>query len=364
MPELTPSFPASYADARHRWFELLDQLAIGTDRRRQFVLESKTGPHGGVLSTDTIWLGDPDAGSVLVLISATHGIEGFCGSAIQFDLLERIGHGEVSLHGQALLLVHALNPWGYAWHRRCDAEGIDLNRNFIDFDAGLPENPGFLALQDVLLDEDTARRQRAIDDYRQAYGEEACDIAVSGGQYVDANAPFYGGDHAAAGRRVIENLMASYGLGDRHLAVIDLHTGLGPYGIGEIICDHGAESAGTTTAKRWYGEQVTSPELGTSSSVIKDGLMDYAWHAIMDDRSCFVTLEFGTRPSEEVFDVLIEDHRFHARRKADQDTVSRSRLAKKMRAHFCPDADDWKRAVLSRAREVIAMAQRGLSDDN
>src|SRR5690606_18679759 len=99
---------------------------------------------------------------------------------------------------------------------------------------------------------------------------------------------------------------------ERQLAVIDLHTGLGPYGHGEIICDHPAASVGTATAQRWYGEAVTLPELGTSFSAPKLGLMDYGWHAIMGDKSCFVTLEFGTGSTERLFRVLLDDHALHA----------------------------------------------------
>ena len=107
--------------------------------------------------------------------------------------------------------------------------------------------------------------------------------------------------------------MSRYRLAKRRLAVIDVHTGLGPYGYGEVICDHPPGGAGARTAQRWYGPACTLPAEGTSSSVPKLGLLDYAWHAIMDDHSGFVTLEFGTLGTDNLFDVLLAETRAERR---------------------------------------------------
>src|SRR5690606_41795533 len=78
---------------------------------------------------------------VLVLITGTHGVEGHAGSAVQTDLWGLIEQRKVTLPEDiAILMVHPLNPFGYAWGRRCDEQGIDLNRNFIDFTQPLPHS--------------------------------------------------------------------------------------------------------------------------------------------------------------------------------------------------------------------------------
>lgn len=76
---------------------------------------------------------------MLALQSATHGVEGFAGSACILDLL-RTGAARELPPDTALLLVHAINPWGFAWIRRTTAEGVDLNRNFVDFSGPLRED--------------------------------------------------------------------------------------------------------------------------------------------------------------------------------------------------------------------------------
>ena len=51
----------------------------------------------------------------------------------------------------ALVLVHANNPHGFAHQRRVNEDNIDLNRNFIDFDAEIPDSPGYAELHPALV---------------------------------------------------------------------------------------------------------------------------------------------------------------------------------------------------------------------
>jgi hypothetical protein len=202
------------------------------------------------------------------------------------------------------------------------------------------------------------QRKQACAKFSQHYGREALEKAISGGQYNDPVGPFYGGKAPAHGRLVTEQLISEHSLQDRDLAVIDLHTGLGSYGYGEIICDHTPDSAGTRVARVWYGDSVTLPLLGTSSSVPKTGLLDFAWHTIMNKRSCYVTLEFGTFSTDQLFGVLLHDHQLWAK---ETDMQTRMASAHAMRHHFCPNEQAWQEMVLFRARQVISQALHGVS---
>jgi predicted deacylase len=350
-------FPDSYRDARERWLDAAAALPLAADSRNHPCPDS--GPDGETLYTDSLWLGARDAARVLVLTSATHGIEGFAGSAIQLDMLNLLRRGALALpENTALLLIHALNPWGYAWQRRCDAEGIDLNRNFVDFSLPLPENAGYDALRWALFCPDSTQRHAAFGEWQRHYGRESLEIALSGGQYRDPLGPFYGGQAPAHGRRVLESIMQTYRLATRRLAVVDLHTGLGPYGYGEIICDHAPDSGGAKTAQRWYGDAVALPALGTSSSVPKQGLIDYAWHRIMNRHSCFITLEFGTYSTDKLFETILLDHLLWAE---TSDDAQKARQRETMRRHFCPADPAWREMVLFRARQVVIQALNGLN---
>ncbi|SJM92549.1 conserved hypothetical protein [Crenothrix polyspora] len=350
-------FPASYMQGRQHW--LAQVACVSLPKQCLAYPCAGTSPEGNALITDTVWIGSKDAKHVLVLIAGTHGIEGYAGSAIELDFLRLLAARQFDLPPDvALLVIHALTPWGYAWQRRCDADGVDLNRNAVDFSNPLPENPDYAALRSALFLDDKAERMRLFSAFEHNHGRIAFEKAVSGGQYHDPAGPFYGGTAPAHGRLVVEELIQHYDMHQRNLAVIDLHSGLGAYGYGEIICDHPPESAGTHIAQRWYGDSVTLPALGTSSSVAKSGLQDYLWHAVMNGRSCYITLEFGTYSTDQLFDVLLRDHQLWAQSDNEQARLAHSQL---MRQHFCPNDPAWQEMVLFRSRQVITQALRGLS---
>ncbi|MGB5397753.1 MAG: DUF2817 domain-containing protein [Gammaproteobacteria bacterium] len=349
-------FPPDYRAARAQIQMLAQDCAVLEDKV-EYAIDTIAGIEGEQLVTDVLWLGPRSAQNVVVLISATHGVEGFVGAAAQVDLLRRIAQGFQLPAETAVLIIFALNPYGFSWCRRCDEAGIDLNRNFIDFEQALPQNTGYTQLQAAIYNPDAIQRQQLFDDFRAQHGQTAYEVAISGGQYSDPSGPFYGGQAAAHGRRVIEQVIAHYSLAGRRLAVIDIHSGLGPYAHGEVINDHPLDSHGYHVAHRWYGASVTTPESGDSSSVMKLGLLDYCWHELMASAGCYVTLEFGSYPTQVLFDVVLQDHRSWK----SGDARAKAASARDMLAHFCPQDVYWRELVLVKARQVFQQALDGLT---
>jgi hypothetical protein len=325
------------------------------------------GPRGEQLSTDVAWKGPDDARAVLVTVSATHGAEGFCGSGAQVDWLR--AHGRDPLpDGVAVLMVHAINCHGFAWLRRVTEEGVDLNRNFVDFTQPLPVNTGYEALRDAFVPRELsgpafAAAEDRIRAWRAEHGERAFQIARSGGQYTHAQGFFYGGAGPTWARRTLEGIVDSYRLADRELvAVIDYHTGLGPFGYGELICDHTLDSPNVVRVQRWYGESVTQPQLGTSSSVPKTGLSEIGWERMLGDRVSSCAIEYGTYSPERGRRALREDHWLHAYGRPDFDDPETLRIKAQIKKQFYPESDDWHEMVLVRSRQVIRQALAGLAE--
>ena len=77
-------FSSDYTQARQRFLEAAGKAGAKLHCYRH----PDKGPEGEDLTTDVAWLGPEDAGRVLVTLSGTHGVEGFCGSGAQSGWFE------------------------------------------------------------------------------------------------------------------------------------------------------------------------------------------------------------------------------------------------------------------------------------
>ena len=177
-------FSATYSDARAKFLSAcLDVKA--TVRSYE---NPERGPAGESLFTDATWIGPDNAPNVVVVPSSTHGVEGFAGSAIQIGLLLDPDAPKPS-GDVALLLVHAINPYGFAWLRRENEDNVDLNRNFVDHEnKNYPENDLFEEIVDHLIPvewNDTAYQSylTAIQSLNEKYGEVPVRKAMHTGQH-------------------------------------------------------------------------------------------------------------------------------------------------------------------------------------
>jgi hypothetical protein len=263
--------------------------------------------------------------------------------------------------------VHAINPHGFAWLRRVTEEGCDLNRNFIDFTKPLPQNPGYDEIADLVLPPVLSGPQfdatlEKIKAYKEKHGERAWQSAFSQGQYKHPHGMFYGGTGPTWARRTLEAIIDEYGLlARRMVGVIDYHTGLGPFGYGEPISGNPPGSEGLETAMRWYGESLTSPDLGTSSSVPKTGLQEEMWVRKFGDRAIHIALEYGTYPPATGLATLREDHWLHRYTNVDWNDAETRRIKAALKHRFYPATRDWEEMVLARSRQVIRQALAGLA---
>ena len=353
-------FPADYAAARAR-FRAAAERAGGKLRAYD---NPNRGPSGEALVTDCAWFGPDNAEKVLVILSGTHGVEGFCGAGVQLDWLEE-GNAATLPAGHAALLIHAINPYGFAWLRRVTEENVDLNRNFVDFATALPENPAYDELADAFVPSDLdgpgfAAAEAKIAVFRAAKGDAAFHAARSAGQYKHPKGMFYGGAGPTWARRTEEAIIADYLLSTRrHVAGIDLHTGLGPFGYGELIVMQGPKSPAGQRLTAWYDCVSTMGDPNTPAST-RLGLGPQRWEELLGERVTFATLEYGTRPRWTVFSTLRADHWLHAHTNVDWSAPATKRIKAELKDAFFPDSAAWREMVLFRSRQVLRQAQAGL----
>ena len=287
-------------------------------------------------------------------MSGTHGIEGFCGSAAQIAFL-RQRHSAKLPPDLRVLLIHGLNPYGFAALRRGTEENVDLNRNFVDFASELPQNDAYDALAAALCPGDWDGPQRAAADavlmqYMQRHGLAAFQQAITGGQYRHATGLFYGGAKPSWSRNLVEALLDTECRTAEHMAFLDLHSGLGPFGIGQIITDRANEPQ----ACHFYGEVVLDGGENSPSSKLSGNMVSFVTDRLGTDRVTAAALEFGTIEPLKVLTALRGDAWLHATQNADAAATERIHAA--MRAAFCPDDEIWKARILERSAEIIGRA--------
>jgi hypothetical protein len=350
-------YAADYRSARRQF---LDAAGAAGARIRSYP-NPQPGPSGEALATDIAWVGPPESERVLMTMSATHGVEGFCGSGAQIGSFAS-GLAKELPCGTALVAVHAINPYGFAWLRRVTEENVDLNRNFVDFAQELPTNPEYELLADAICpprwdDATRAAAQVRLEAFGRERGAHALQKAISGGQYCRADGIFYGGVGPSWARRTLERLLDEELPKVRHLAVVDFHTGLGPYGYGEPIVLDAPGSAGFERARDWWGDEITSPASGSSSSPTLHGVnLEGIARALPQAAVTGIGLEFGTIALHDVIDAVRGDNWLHLHGRLD--STEGFAIKRQIRDAFYCDADDWKAMVLEQgiARQRQALA--------
>jgi hypothetical protein len=322
------------------------------------------------LITDTARFGSEKAKSVLVLISGTHGVEGFCGSACQSAAI-KLGLIDDLPSEMAVFMIHAINPYGFAYSRRVTEGNVDLNRNCVTtFDTvELREfNPDYEAL-DELLNPVEWRFEKPhvgfdkILEYISQSGLKRFQSAVSVGQYRHANGLFYGGSESSWSRTTLEKIIANELADATNVVVVDYHTGLGRPGRGELISIGGEDSQAYQRAVRLYGKDVrsTKPTKGSESrveSVSADvhGSIDALFNGT--ESLTYVALEFGTVEVLEVLEALRAENWFHQH--GERNPRLAQKVADDMRKAFYPDSEEWRQSVLHRSAQVLARALGGV----
>jgi hypothetical protein len=316
---------------------------------------------------DVVRDGPADADAVLLLSSACHGVEGYCGSGVQTTLL-----GDAALRsaaraaGVALLYVHALNPYGFSWWRRTTHENVDLNRNFQDFSQPLPRNTAYDDIAHLLVPEhwppSEAVRQ-GLERYVAEHGAAAFQRAVSGGQYDHPEGLFFGGHNPTWSQQALRHVLQDHGRHCARLGWIDFHTGLGPSGVGERIFAGRDDAAAVARARAWWGgpegRAITSIYDGTSTSALLTGLMwNSAYEECPQAEVTGIALEYGTVPFDEVLEALRGDQ--WAENHPELSPAERETFSRRMRDAFYTDTDAWKQQVLAQGVEASYQGVAGL----
>jgi len=355
-------FSATYGEARKKFLDSAKQAGATTESIQN---TKANGPSGEPLYTDVARLG-PEPGkarAVLFVNSGTHGAEGYCGSGCQVGALRDEMFANLP-DGVAVLLTHAINPYGFAWGRRVNEDNIDLNRNYIDHDASYPDDNGYGAIHPFLCPSDLMEKKEEYDTTLFAWieenGMEAFQEAVSSGQYTYPDGMFYGGNAPAWSNDMWRAGLAKHGEGADKAMMMDFHTGLGPSGYGELL-GLGDAAAVQNAFSVWGKDEVSDLQSGDSSSAkVRGDLGEALFEQFEGKWTAAVAVEYGTLDLVTVLDGIRKDNWLEAH--GDRSSDQGKEIAANARACFYTETDKWKSDVYVRATWAFEKALAALAN--
>ena len=354
-------YAATYSRARAKFLRVAS-AAGGTVRSH--LHPERTTPDGEPLAIDVACFGGASAPRRALIISGTHGQEGFSGSAVQIGWMAQ--RGPERLPGDVgAVLVHGLNPYGFAHLTRTTENNVDLNRNWLDFSRPLPVNEGYAELADALCPADwSPETQRStgadIGAWVARNGTAALQQAVTGGQWHYPHGIFYGGSEPVWARRALTDILTRQAQEAGRVLLLDFHTGLGAYGFAELIIHRRLDDPAFARTQAWIGKGSTSYLGGNSvaSEISGDGfsaIPSLLSHATVDA----VTLECGIRAIDEVGTALRADAWLH--RYGDPLSPQGRAIKSQIRASFDDPSTEWRGMAAGQALAAIRAAVGELS---
>lgn len=360
MPEIA-QFPDSYASSRERFRELASDRARWL---REFPMPGKLNESATQsLTTDVAYLGPEKPDRLVLITSGLHGVEGFFGAAVQHRLLEQWERNNESPVG--LLLVHALNPFGFAQRRRWNEANVDLNRNFLlpgEAYSGAP--PRYAELNQLL---NPTRPPRAADPFLwlaagklARYGLSALQQAVAGGQYEYPQGLFFGGQGPSATQRLLEEHLRDWVQSANQIVHLDFHTGLGPWATHKLLIEEPADSPGAQWLQSIYGiDVVRSPHSDRAAYQTRGGIGTWCKRHLGNCRYAYACAEFGTYGPLKVLAGLRKENQAYWY--TPPDSTVRRRAADRLQELFCPASSEWRAKVLIDGVKLVTQALTALA---
>lgn len=312
-------------------------------------------PDGRPIFTDVALVGPASAARLMVIISGTHGVEAAYGSACQSAWLEQKGRGALP-EDTAVLMIHAINPWGTAWSRRVNEDNVDLNRNFIDWQTTPPENHRYADLHSALIGKpdgsDTATAEQALRNLAGASSQAEVTSALEAGQYQFPDGLFFGGSGPVWSNRTLAAILAEQGQAASQVLVFDLHTGAGPYGYPALLSVSPDDHPGLAWGRDIFGPAMTTVMTGaaaktdTGIAATATGYVSaFVRRAMPQARVLPLVIECGTLNSMEIQCRVIDDNRLHLYGKLQ---AERSQRVKSALLHgFIPQDRNWQQICLA-----------------
>ncbi len=319
------------------------------------------GPDGRPLdlTIDAAILGSERPRQAVLVTGGLHGVEGFFGSAVQLALLEDALRGWSPPANTAVVVLHALCPFGFDQVRRANEDGIDLNRNFLRPGEEYSGSPPLYADLDPLLNPSRPPRRGDLFLPRLwltglVRGQRKVRQAIAGGQYEFPKGLFFGGRGPSATHRLLaEHLPRWLGAAER-IVHLDFHTGLGRWGTYKLLVPHAEAAPHFRWWRERFGPEVEAAATGPTAYHSRGGLDEWL-EARFAGRECYsACAEFGTYGPLTVLSAVRAENQAHYWGQADPETVQAAK--RRLCEVFAPASPSWRRQVVRQGVELVRRA--------
>ncbi|HYM07015.1 MAG TPA: DUF2817 domain-containing protein [Terriglobales bacterium] len=357
-------FSPSFGAARDRFRQAAKALGATP---QPFQIEGR-GPSGEDLTIDVVAIGAAQPAKVVVVSSGIHGVEGFFGSAIQTSWLEGVARSGEELPAEtAVVLLHALNPYGFAWRRRFNENNVDLNRNFLLPGEAYDGAPREYEELNWFINPKTPPPRLSLFLPLAAfvmlrYGKRTVQAAVSQGQHKFEDGLFFGGKRAEAATRLVQAQFASWVGQAPRVLHLDFHSGLGRFGVCRLLSVEPTGSPrGRWLAQRFAPRRVEPIGEGVAPNTARGTMGLWLNRTLGAERLyAFLAPEFGTYCAIRVFEALRDENRVHRRPEHPAYEKIKTRLVEV----FCPKSAAWREAVVKEGLDLIRKAAEVCQDES
>jgi len=320
-------------------------------------------PTSAPLTIDVAVIGPENPQTALVASSGVHGVEGFFGSAVQLAFLEQLPPQWRPPDSGALVLIHAINPFGFAWQRRFNEDNVDLNRNFLRADEPYAGAPPLCGVFRNALMPSSSRLRIGTSASRIAllalrHGVRSFWETLPVGQYEFPDWLFFGGSDRAQSAHLVDSLLPTFLNSCREVVHLDFHTGLGRWADCKLLLSERDASENTTWWKQHFGgERVVTAAASARSYEIRGGFGSWLRDQFPQCQYRFATAEFGTYAPMRVIRALTDELHWHARLGHESlDHWARRRLTEA----FAPSDPRWRTRTLGEGVALVRQAAGAL----
>jgi len=236
----------------------------------------------------------------------------------------------------------------------------------MNFTQPLPVNELYRELREVvssaaLEEPQRSEADRAIESFKARHGLAGLAQALFMGQYEHEVGVGFGGLAPTWSNATFSEILRRYAGQAQVVAVVDLHTGYGPYGYGMLLNSDDQGSRALSLAREWYGESLIAmkAQAGGVPYEVNGHLGVGATNTLPGATVVTVTIEYGTYSVERLLSLQLED--CWLQNHGDLTSPVGRKIREELRRFFYPGAPDWCQMVHVRAQQIFGQAIRGLS---